>query len=152
MAVPNAPAADRDRAAINRRQLLAWGATAGAAATLRGLVAAPPSVGHETWLRRASYTGRIGQPFHATLGDAKTVTLQLLAVEDLTGTTPRGTSLAGVEDAFLLEFRGPSKPRLSQGVFELHHRALGRNRLFLVPQAPGGHGNTYAVVINRADR
>jgi hypothetical protein len=147
-----APNADRDRTAITRRQLLAWGATASVAVTLRGLAAAPQSVATEPLLRRASYVGRVGQSFYAAQGGATTVSLRLLAVDDLIGTTPRGASLAGLDDAFLLEFRGPSTPRLSQGVYQLHHQAIGHIRLFLVPQAPGGHGNTYAVVINRADR
>jgi hypothetical protein len=144
------PAISASHAAITRRQLLAWSTTASLAVILRGFIAAPHAVARETWLRRASYTGRVGQTFQAALGGAKRVGLRLAAVQQLAGTTPTGASLAGRDDAFLLEFRGPRTPRLSQGVFELHHPALGRQPFFLVPQAPGRHGNTYAVVVNRA--
>jgi hypothetical protein len=129
--------------------LLAWGALVGAAATLPGLVAAPVAVGRESWLRRATYTRRVGETFHAVVGNGHTVPLRLIAVEDLAASTARGTSLAGREDAFLLVLRGPEVPKLSQGVFELRHRTLGRNQLFLVPEE---HENTYAVVINRVAR
>jgi hypothetical protein len=127
---------------VTRRQLLAWGAAAGAAATLRGLVGAPASVARQSWMRRATYTGRIGQTFHA-VADGSGVALRLAAVEDL-------PTLAGSDDAFLLEFSGPRAPRLTQGVVELRHKALGRTQLFLVPEAPGEHGQSYAVVVNRA--
>jgi hypothetical protein len=136
--------------AVTRRQLLAWGAVAGAAAALRGLVAAPVSVARESWLRRATYTGRVGESFHAVRGSGKTVALRLVAVEDLAGSTPSGESLAGRDDAFLLELLGPRTPELTQGIVELRHRALGRTELFIVPQAPGGSRNAYAVVVNRA--
>jgi len=137
---------DHDRV-VTRRQLLAWGATAGAAATLHGLVAAPLSLGRESWLRRATYARRVGETFRAVAEDGTTVALRLVAVDDLAGKTGCGRSLAGCEDAFVLEFLGPDAPRLPQGVFELRHRALGRGRLFLVP-----HGSTYVAVVNRADR
>jgi hypothetical protein len=139
-------------APFTRRHLLALGATVAAGASLGGLVAAPPVVGRESWLRRASYTGRVGEPFRARLPGGATVTLWLVEVGDLIGTTPSGTSLAGRDDAFLLEFRGPDTPRLTQGVHELRHRAVGRGRLFVVPQAQRRDGNAYAVVVNRADR
>jgi hypothetical protein len=140
------------RRAVTRRQLLAWGATVGAAATLGGLVAAPRSFAWDSWLRRATYTRRVGESFHASLAGGGTVVLRLSAVEDLAGSAPRGASLAGRDDAFLLEFRGPHAPRLAQGVVELRHRALGRHRFFLVPQALGDDGNTYVVVVNRVAR
>jgi uncharacterized protein DUF6916 len=137
---------DHDRV-VTRRQLLAWGATAGAAATLHGLVAAPLSLGRESWVRRATYARRVGETFRAVLDDGTTVALRLVAVDDLAGQTARGRSLAGRDDAFLLEFLGPDTPRRPQGVYELRHRALGRARLFLVP-----HESTYVAVVNRADR
>jgi hypothetical protein len=146
-----APEAGPDRA-VTRRQLIAWGATTAVVASLPRLVASPRAVAQGSWLRRAGYTGRIGQAFRASAGDATTVDLRLEAVRDLAGTTPGGATLAARDDAFLLELRGPVTPRLGQGVFELRHPALGRKRLFLVPQAPEAHGTSYVVVVNRAAR
>jgi hypothetical protein len=141
-----------ETSSVTRRQLLAWGAAAGAAATLPGLVAAPAALGRESWLRRATYTRRVGDTFHAVLENGRTVPLRLSAVEDLAGSTARGTSLAGRDDAFLLELRGPGEPSLGQGAYELRHRTLGRDTLFLVPQAPEARGTAYAIVVNRVDR
>jgi hypothetical protein len=150
VSITTSPPAEGDR--LTRRQLLAWGAAVGAATTLGGLVAAPISVGRESWLRRATFAGRVGDRFHAVLADGRTVALRLAAVEDLAASTARGTSLAGRDDAFLLEFRGPHAPGLDQGVYELRHGALGAGQFFLVPQAPGDGGQSYAVVVNRVDR
>jgi hypothetical protein len=125
---------------------------AGAGVVLAGLVAAPPAAARDSWLRRASYAGRIGEPFHARAADGTSVTLRLEAIGDLIGTTSSGTSLAGHDEAFLLEFRGPDAPALTQGVHELRHRGLGRTHLFLVPHARDGLGTTYVIVVSRADR
>ena len=57
-----------------------------------------------------------------------------------------------LDDAFLLELRGPDAPRLTQGVNELRHAAFGHRDLFIVPQRPTHNGSSYAVVVNRADR
>jgi hypothetical protein len=139
-------------APITRRRLLAWGATAAAATTVAPLLMAPGAVGRESWLRRGSYENHVGEYFRAGLGDGRTVSLRLEAVRDLIGTTPKGRSLAGHDDAFLLELRGPDTPRLPQGVSELRHSALGRRHLFVVPDGPARDGSAYAVVVNRADR
>jgi hypothetical protein len=137
---------------LTRRQLLASGVMAGAGVVLGGLSAAPPAVGRESWLRRSSYAGRIGDRFRARAAGGPTVTLRLEAIGDLTGTTRSGDSLAGRDDAFLLVLSGPDTPRLTQGIHELRHGTLGRAHLFLVPQARGELGNTYVVVVSRADR
>jgi hypothetical protein len=139
-------------APMTRRRLLAWGATAAAATAVPPLLVAPEAVGRETWLRRGSYEKHVGDRFRAVLGDGRTVSLRLEAVRDLSGTTPSGRALAGRDDAFLLELRGPDAPRLTQGVNELRHAAFGHRDLFIVPQRPTGGGSSYAVVVNRADR
>jgi hypothetical protein len=128
---------------LTRRRLLAWGVTAGAAAGLAGFAAAPPVLGRESWLRRTTYARRVGELFHV---GGTTVVLRLAKVRDLVGTTSGGASLAGRDDAFMLELAGPAESRLPQGVYELRHRALGRTSLFIVPHVQ----NSYAVVINRS--
>jgi hypothetical protein len=137
---------------MTRRHLLGWGASAAVIASLPPLVAAPAAVGRTSWLQRATYARHLGEWFRAELGGGRTVALRLMAVEDLVGTTPSGTSLAGRDDAFLLVLRGPDAPRLTQGVRQLRHVALGSGGLFLVPEARRSNETTYAVVVNRADR
>jgi hypothetical protein len=131
---------------LTRRRLLAVGLTAGAAAGLAGLASAPSVFGRESWLRRATYARRVGHTFHARTAGGGTVALRLAKVRDLDGTTSSGASLAGRDDAFLLELTGPAHTRLEQGVYELRHRTLGLAQLFLVPYPQ----NAYAVVVNRA--
>jgi hypothetical protein len=139
-------------ALMTRRRLLRWGATAAAATAVPPLLFAPEAVGRESWLRRGSYENHLGDRFRAVLGDGRTVSLRLEAVRDLSGTTPTGHALAGRDDAFLLELRGPDTPRLTQGVSELRHAAFGHRDLFIVPQRPARDGSSYAVVVNRAGR
>jgi hypothetical protein len=139
-------------APMTRRRLLTWGATAAAATAVPPLLVAPEAVGRESWLRRGSYEKHLGERFRAVLADGRTVSLRLDAVRDLSGTTPSGHALAGRDDAFMLELRGPDAPRLTQGVSELRHTAFGHRDLFIVPERPTRNGSSYAVVVNRADR
>jgi hypothetical protein len=131
---------------LTRRDLLAWGVATGAAAGLAGLAAAPPVLGRQSWLRRSTYAQRLGEPFSVRITGGTKVTLRLADVDDLAGTTSSGASLAGRDDAFLLELTGPAEPRLTQGVYELRHRTLGVSRLFIVPHPQ----NSYAVLVNRS--
>jgi hypothetical protein len=140
-------------APFSRRHLLAWGATTAVAAGVPGFVAsAGAAVRPASWLRRASYAGQLGESFRAGVVGGPVVSLRLETVGDLSGTTPNGRPVADRNDAFVLELRGPETPRLTQGIYELRNRALGRASLFLVPQAPGKNGSTYAVVVNRSSR
>ena len=137
---------------LTRRRLLATGAPATVLATLPSLVTARDAIGRPTWLRRASYAGRVGETFRVVLADGRIVSLRLAGVENLVGTSPSGRSLKGSDAAFLLELQGPAKPSLEQGVRELRHPVLGRGMLFLVPEAPHRRGSRYAVVVNRHGR
>jgi hypothetical protein len=133
---------------LTRRQLLTRATTTAVAATMPPVVV-PAAVARAHWLRRASYTGRIGEVFQTALADGRMVSLQLTAVENLIGTSPSAKSLQGSEASFLLEFQGPANPHLGQGVRELRHPAFGRGELFVVPEAPARNGSRYAVVVNR---
>ncbi len=139
-------------APLTRRHLLRWGATAAIGTAAAPLLVAPEAVGRKSWLRRGSYEDLVGGCFRVELGNGRTVGLRLEAVRDLVGTTPSGRALAGRDDAFLLELRGPDTPRLRQGVGGFRHVAFGRRSLFVVPQGPAGNGCAYAIVVNRADR
>jgi hypothetical protein len=134
---------------LTRRRLLTTGVTAAVAVTLPPVMTTADAIGRESWLRRASYASRVGETFEPVLGDGGKVRLRLTTVEDLSGTSPHGNSLAGSDASFLLEFDGPTSPRLEQSVYELRHAAFGRGMLFLVPQAPRSNGTRYAVVVNR---
>src|SRR5215212_4955456 len=128
---------------LTRRRLLTCSATAAVVATLAPVMKTGAAFARESWLRRGSYAPRVGETFGAVLADGRAVSLRLTAVEDLMGTSPSGSSLAGCEDAFLLDFQGPFSPHLEQGVRELRHRALGSGMLFLVPHAMTSNGRRY---------
>ena len=49
---------------------------------------------------------------------------------------------------FALLFRGPPAPALAQGVYRLHHDALGEDAIFLVPVGVDGDGALYEAVFN----
>jgi hypothetical protein len=73
------------------------------------------------------------------------VKLQLAQVEDL------NHRQAGNEHAFALGFAAPrsASPLATRVPTILHHPALGRFRLLLVPGAPSGTPVGYWAVINR---
>lgn len=130
---------------LTRRRLMASGGAAALSMGLVGGVAVPRAAAAGSWLSRRSHAARVGQAFTARPPGGPTTGLKLAGVEDLAGTSRKGTSLAGRDDAFALRFARTSGPDFPQGPVELRHRQLGRTTLFLVP---GGDGS-YALVVNR---
>lgn len=52
-------------------------------------------------------------------------------------------------EQFVLVFKGPLHPLLSQQTFELEHELLGKMKLFMVPVARDAKGIQYEAVFNR---
>jgi hypothetical protein len=108
--------------------------TAGASSTATGV------------LRRSRYAPHVGRSFRLTAPDGTSIMAKLAAVEDVCPTAqPR---LHGSDDAFVLVFRGPARPRLAQDVLDIRNPATGRAALLASPCSRGRHGQDYAVVVN----
>ena len=126
---------------LTRRALLASGGAVAVGVAL-------PRVAHtyaqqtRSYLRRSSYRPLIGHQFGI---DGTRVELRLAHVEDL------NRHQAASERAFALNFEAPrGAPPIATSVpTTLHHPALGRFKLLLVPGALSGTGRRYWAVINR---
>jgi hypothetical protein len=108
-------------------------------------------------LSRQSFERVVGSSFKvsATTGNANTVWLRLLAVEDLPALQPVNTAIMAVPPkpttsavsttGFMLSFSGPGT-RLPQGTYAFEHAGLGKFALLIVPGGPGL--GTYTAVFN----
>jgi hypothetical protein len=108
--------------------------TAGAASTTAGV------------LRRSRYAAHVGRSFRLTAPDGTSIMAKLAAIEDVAPAAQ--PQLHGSEDAFVLVFRGPARPRLAQDVLDIRNPAAGRAALLASPSSRGRHGQDYAVVVN----
>lgn len=94
------------------------------------------------WFTSDDFADRVGDRFDVRLPDGQALALVLadVTVSDRpSGAGPGGES----RQQFSLVFRGPTEPRLHQGLWELEHDALGAIALFLVPLAPDAEGPRY---------
>jgi hypothetical protein len=138
---------------MTRRRLLQVGTAAALLAATARLpdlerlpLLAAPAAAH---LRRSAYTSLSDRSFRVRSGPASGSRLQLTAVEDLHASGEGGRSLAGRDDAFALVFRGPTRPKLPQGIYPLSNRELGRAELFLIPDPTRGRRGRYRAIVNR---
>ena len=74
------------------------------------------------------FAAQQGTDFLAKAGDGTEVVLRLVKVR-LLGHQPN----APRPDPFALEFEGPARPALEQGIHRLEHAQLGSLDVFLVP-------------------
>ncbi|MGA2010079.1 MAG: hypothetical protein ABSH51_06045 [Solirubrobacteraceae bacterium] len=128
--------------AMTRRALLQAGG--GAALTLAGGRTAERLVGlasatDPVWSRR-SYRRLMGHAFTVHGSQAR---LHLASIENLPDRP------AGSDGAFALTFRAPAAVRLPHGLPSLHHPALGRFEMFLVPGDGSGPSTSFRAVIDR---
>jgi pyruvate/2-oxoglutarate dehydrogenase complex dihydrolipoamide acyltransferase (E2) component len=139
---------------LTRREALALGAAAGAAATLgapgSALASAASGVIGEgsapSFLRRSTYPDLVGEDF-----DVRGHLLRLVAVDDLEGARV-DPSLRGHEGAFALHFDGPAGA-LAAEIHELSHPLFGPFPLFLGPSGAVEDGRQrYAVTVDRSVR
>jgi hypothetical protein len=130
---------------LTRRSLLR-SAAAAAAASFVGLHVWPPAHAGAaaSHLRRSSYAGLVGKSF-----TADSVGLKLLAVSDVAGAAV-DESLAGSEDAFVLEFSGPLDHPLAGGTHTLSHPRLGQFDLFVSAVDQPRPDRRYEAVVDRS--
>jgi hypothetical protein len=87
------------------------------------------------WLTHDDFSGRVGELFEVTVEDRSPLALVLAETSlggELGGPGPEGQERL----QFSLIFRGPARPFLSQGTYELDNAELGELSLFLVPLGP----------------
>jgi hypothetical protein len=119
-----------------------------ATATFVGLRpwAASPAAAAPGHLLRSSYDGLVGENFRVGSGN-----LRLLSVDDLAGAAVF-KSLAGSDDAFVLEFSGPLDAALESGTHSVTHAALGGFELFVSEVEQPRSERRYEAVIDRSVR
>ena len=122
---------------ITRRQLIAMGGAATAAASVPALLMPARAAAAEAWLSRASYTGRIGETFYMTLDNGLRFGLKL-------------ASVTGTDDAFTLVFQPTSSVMHAQATRTFTHAVLGKTQFFVVPLKAPGTTLKYVVSINRS--
>jgi hypothetical protein len=136
-------------AGLTRRRLLAAGAggfAALAVGTVPAARARPTGDRLSTVLRRASFSGRVGQTF-TLAGAGGTVRARLAKVDDFGAGRIRG--LTGSDAAFVLIFHASSSAtRLDQDVMAVRHPALGTFNLLVTPSGTGRRGQDYSAVID----
>lgn len=97
------------------------------------------------WFTYDDFADRVGEQFRLRTSEAQGLALVLssaTASDVAAGVGPDGAP----RQQFSLVFRGPDTPRLSQGVWELEHDAMGDVVLFLVPIQPDAEGPLYEAV------
>ncbi|HEY7281682.1 MAG TPA: hypothetical protein VID47_08820 [Actinomycetota bacterium] len=95
-------------------------------------------------LHRSTFEALLGSKFRLSDGpDAQT-----LVLEDVADLRPGGSG--SPEGRFSLLFRGAKSTPWEQGTYDLHHRAIGKVRLLVVPVDRGVKAHRYQVVVNRA--
>jgi hypothetical protein len=152
---------------VSRRRFLQGSAMAAAACTAAPLHAwnnkKPALDGEINHIRgphgvsRQDFERIVGSSFKVspTTGNAGTVWLRLLAVDDLPDLEPVNTGIMSVPPktaissvsttGFMLRFTGPGT-RLPQGTYAFEHAGLGKFALLIVPGGPGL--GTYTAVFN----
>jgi hypothetical protein len=143
---------DSDRGnGVTRRRLLQSGGAAAAIALidLHPMTSALASSGADSsapaYLRRSSYTPLADQDFTLSLADGTQQALKLFSISDL-----ERAGLAGADDAFMLEFSGPTTQSAEQGIHTLMHPTLGSFELFSTPVDQPQSTQTYAVIVDRS--
>ena len=63
----------------------------------------------------------------------------------------RDTGAVGDPNSFIVLFRGPRSPKLTQGTYRIESRTLGTFSLFLVPGWTYASGTAYTATFNRLD-
>lgn len=98
------------------------------------------------WLRRDLFESAVGD--QVVVSGAKiSVSLELARVDDQPGARRNGTE--GDEHNFVVVFRGPQSPKLTQGTYQVDSRILGSFELFLVPERSAEPGVTYTATFSR---
>lgn len=92
-------------------------------------------------LHHEDFVPHVNSRFQMLLGEAGTLELELLSVED--------KSPSARQEQFVLTFRAPQNAPPQQGLFQLQHAVLGDGILFLVPIGRDAGGLVYEAIFNR---
>lgn len=122
---------------ITRRRLIALGGAATAVASVPGFLVPARAAAAETWLSRATYTGRIGETFYMKLASGARFGLRLAEV-------------TGDENAFNLVFTPTSSAVHAQSTRTFTHAGLGQTEFFVVPLKAPKTSLKYIVSVNRS--
>lgn len=88
------------------------------------------------------FTPLVGQDFTIRAADGG------IQAELLSATPGTGSAMPGGREPFLITFRGPTAPRLQQGLHDVAHPTLEPVTIFLVPIGLDDDGATYEAVFN----
>jgi hypothetical protein len=143
---------------LTRRRLLETGAIAVASMTLPDAsafaskrtdvvarTAAPAARYSRKGYRRSRFAPHVGTTVKLRPHGGAAVRVQLAAVEDVAHVK----GLAGVPDAYVLRFRGPSSQPLPEGIVGVRHRDFGTLQLYIAPGGADGTTQDYLAAINR---
>jgi hypothetical protein len=98
------------------------------------------------WLRRNLFESCLGQLMIARTSP-RPIGLQLMRVDDVP--SARHTGAEGNPNTFIVLFRGPRSPKLTQGTYRIESPTMGTFPLFLVPGWTYVSGTVYAATFNR---
>jgi Domain of unknown function (DUF6916) len=98
------------------------------------------------WLRRNLFERCLGELMIARRLP-RSIGLQLMKVEDVP--SARHTGAVGDPNSFIVVFRGPCSPKLTQGTYRIKSPTLGTFALFLVPGWTYASGTMYTATFNR---
>jgi hypothetical protein len=140
----------------SRRRAIQLGISATASlVTVEGLCAnvahaqnPPPPADDGRWLQRGQLERCVGQVMTARTSP-RSIGLQLMRVDDVPNA--RDTGAVGDPNSFIVLFRGPRSPKLTQGTYRIESRTLGTFSLFLVPGWTYASGTVYTATFNRLD-
>jgi len=104
----------------------------------------PPDDGR--WLQRGQLERCLGQVMTART-KPRSIGLQLMRVDDVPNA--RDTGAVGDPNSFIVLFRGPRSPKLTQGTYRIKSPTLGTFSLFLVPGWTYESGTAYTATFNR---
>jgi hypothetical protein len=138
----------------SRRRAIQLGICATASlVTIEGLCAdvahaqhPPPPADDGRWVQRGQFERCVGQVMTARTSP-RSVGLQLMRVDDVPNA--RDTGAVGDPSSFIVVFRGPRSPKLTQGTYRIESRTLGTFSLFLVPGWTYASGTMYTATFNR---
>ena len=106
----------------------------------------PPPADDGGWLQRHMFESCRGQVMIARTSP-RSIGLQLMRVDDVP--SARDTGAVGDQNSFIVLFRGPRSPRLTQGTYRIKSPTLGTFSLFLVPGWTYASGTAYTATFNR---
>ncbi len=146
---------DKKSQTISRRDFIRGFTASLASAAILGVNAQQKFAATGTTLATwdaSTFAAHLGKSFTVNLGSAGSVTLTLSQVKDGISKISHGPkkmmTTAPAGQNFVLVFRGPAKPGLTQKTYTFQHAQLGKFSLFLVPGSADATGRNYIAIVN----